>query len=84
MSSPPTRAMATLRTRPPATTPNPDRSFVWVLLLALAGGLVLNLMPCVLPILSLKVLSLAQSGESPSGHAAMPSGTRWACWSRSR
>jgi len=54
-----------LRTRPPATTPNPDRSFVWVLLLALAGGLVLNLMPCVLPILSLKVLSLAQSGESP-------------------
>ncbi len=54
-----------LRTRPPASTPNPDRSFVWVLLLALAGGLVLNLMPCVLPILSLKVLSLAQSGESP-------------------
>ncbi|OBU68032.1 cytochrome C biogenesis protein [Stenotrophomonas maltophilia] len=54
-----------LRTRPPATTPDPDRSFVWVLLLALAGGLVLNLMPCVLPILSLKVLGLAQSGESP-------------------
>ncbi|KAG1400024.1 hypothetical protein G6F59_013233 [Rhizopus arrhizus] len=54
-----------LRTRPPATPPNPDRSFVGVLLLALAGGLVLNLMPCVLPILSLKVLSLAQSGESP-------------------
>ncbi len=54
-----------LRTRPPVTTPNPDRSFIWVLLLALAGGLVLNLMPCVLPILSLKVLSLAQSGESP-------------------
>lgn len=53
-----------LRTRPPATTPDPDRSFLWVLLLALAGGLVLNLMPCVLPILSLKVLGLAQSGES--------------------
>src|SRR5690606_27386780 len=34
------------------------------LLLALLGGLVLNLMPCVLPILSLKVLGLAQSGES--------------------
>ncbi len=30
--------------------------------LALLGGLVLNLMPCVLPILSLKVLGLAQSG----------------------
>ncbi|HEX7770085.1 MAG TPA: protein-disulfide reductase DsbD domain-containing protein, partial [Dokdonella sp.] len=34
------------------------------LLLALGGGLILNLMPCVLPVLSLKVLGLAQSGES--------------------
>ncbi|HEU4664885.1 MAG TPA: protein-disulfide reductase DsbD [Dokdonella sp.] len=34
------------------------------LLFALLGGLVLNLMPCVLPVLSLKVLGLAQSGES--------------------
>lgn len=34
------------------------------LLLALAGGLILNLMPCVLPVLSLKALGLAQSGES--------------------
>lgn len=34
------------------------------LLLALLGGLLLNLMPCVLPILSLKALGLAQSGES--------------------
>ena len=34
------------------------------LLLALGGGLVLNLMPCVLPVLSLKALSLAQSGQS--------------------
>lgn len=32
------------------------------LLLALLGGLVLNLMPCVLPVLSLKALSLAESG----------------------
>ena len=35
-----------------------------ILLLALLGGLVLNLMPCVLPVLSLKALGLAQSGES--------------------
>lgn len=34
------------------------------LLLALLGGVLLNLMPCVLPILSLKVLGLARSGES--------------------
>jgi thiol:disulfide interchange protein DsbD len=51
------------RSLPPATTGTPA-SLVWVLLLALAGGLVLNLMPCVLPVLSLKVLGLAQSGES--------------------
>jgi DsbC/DsbD-like thiol-disulfide interchange protein/cytochrome c biogenesis protein CcdA len=33
-------------------------------LAALAGGLLLNLMPCVFPILSLKALSLARAGES--------------------
>ncbi len=52
------------RTKPPGSVPRTDSSLLWVLLLALGGGLVLNLMPCVLPILSLKVLSLAQSGES--------------------
>lgn len=36
------------------------------LLLALGGGLILNLMPCVLPVLSLKVLGLVGSGESAS------------------
>jgi len=40
------------------------RGLLASLLLALFGGLVLNLMPCVLPVLSLKALSLAQSGES--------------------
>ncbi|MDQ1090821.1 thiol:disulfide interchange protein [Xanthomonas sacchari] len=44
---------------PPAT-----QNLLWILLLALGGGLLLNLLPCVLPILSLKVLGLAQSGES--------------------
>ncbi|RMH92894.1 cytochrome C biogenesis protein [Lysobacter pythonis] len=34
------------------------------LLFALIGGLILNLMPCVLPVLSLKALALAQSGEN--------------------
>ena len=40
------------------------RGLLASLLLALLGGLILNLMPCVLPVLSLKALSLAQSGES--------------------
>lgn len=35
------------------------------LLFALLGGLVLNLMPCVFPVLSLKALSLAESAHSP-------------------
>lgn len=38
------------------------------LLLALAGGMVLNLMPCVLPVLSIKLLSLA---KHPGDRAAL-------------
>ncbi|MEM8724051.1 MAG: thioredoxin family protein [Pseudomonadota bacterium] len=38
---------------------------LWTLILgALVGGLILNIMPCVFPILSLKALSLARAGES--------------------
>lgn len=33
------------------------------LLLAVAGGLILNLMPCVFPVLSLKAISLSQLGQ---------------------
>ncbi|MEO6226408.1 MAG: protein-disulfide reductase DsbD domain-containing protein [Thermomonas sp.] len=47
---------------PPPTTASPG--LLASLLLALLGGLILNLMPCVLPVLSLKVLSVAQSGEN--------------------
>jgi DsbC/DsbD-like thiol-disulfide interchange protein/cytochrome c biogenesis protein CcdA len=36
----------------------------WLLLAAVAGGLLLNIMPCVFPILSLKAISLARAGES--------------------
>ena len=38
--------------------------FALLILMALAGGLLLNVMPCVFPILSLKALSLARAGES--------------------
>jgi len=41
-------------------------TLIGALLAALLGGLILNLMPCVLPILSLKALSLAGTGESPA------------------
>jgi DsbC/DsbD-like thiol-disulfide interchange protein/cytochrome c biogenesis protein CcdA len=42
----------------------PAASLPLLLLAALAGGLLLNVMPCVFPILSLKALSLARAGES--------------------
>ena len=47
---------------------------VWLaLLFAFAGGLILNLMPCVLPVLSLKVLSLVQ-GAGEGRRAALRHG----------
>lgn len=36
--------------------------FGWILLFSIVGGLLLNLMPCVFPILGLKALSLAKMG----------------------
>ena len=45
-----------------------------ILLLALAGGLILNLMPCVFPVLAMKAMGLAQMGGAARGqvrvHAA--------------
>jgi thiol:disulfide interchange protein DsbD len=40
----------------------PAMSLLAALVLAVAGGMVLNLMPCVLPILSVKALALVQHG----------------------
>lgn len=61
----------------PRSTPPPDvlaraqqsggaSTWLLALLAALLGGLILNVMPCVLPVLSLKALSLAEGGR---GHA---------------
>lgn len=48
-------------------SPSPKRmegSLVLMLVFAFIGGLILNLMPCILPVLSIKVLGIAaQSGE---------------------
>jgi len=47
--------------------PVSDMTLMLALLLALAGGLVLNLMPCVFPVLSLKILSfVAMAGDEPA------------------
>ncbi len=52
--------------RPAAAT---GTGLLLALLMALAGGVILNLMPCVLPVLALKALSLADSGERARSHA---------------
>jgi len=52
------------RQPPPANQPPATYPLFASLLFALLGGLILNLMPCVLPVLSLKALSLTNSGES--------------------
>ena len=45
----------------------PQRSFWLMLLSAILGGLILNVMPCVLPVIALKVLGFVnQSKESPA------------------
>jgi thiol:disulfide interchange protein DsbD len=45
----------------------PSLSFLAAMGLALAGGLILNLMPCVLPVLSVKALSLVGHAEASPG-----------------
>ncbi|GLQ45017.1 cytochrome c biogenesis protein [Dyella lipolytica] len=57
-----------------AKSSSPHVSLWYALLLALGGGLVLNLMPCVLPVLSIKAVSVLESGENPArrrSHAVM-------------
>jgi len=44
-------------------TADPGVGFAAAILLALLGGIVLNLMPCVLPVLSIKVLALLEHAE---------------------
>ena len=63
---------------PPPPMPG-DTSLVAILAIAFAGGLVLNLMPCVLPVISLKLLALlrhagAQRGAGRAGLLASAAG----------
>ncbi|MGL5815390.1 MAG: protein-disulfide reductase DsbD family protein [Aeromonas sp.] len=44
----------------PLPLPSQSNSLIWLLGLALLGGLILNLMPCVLPVLALKLGSVLQ------------------------
>jgi thiol:disulfide interchange protein len=61
---PPADATQPAPEAPPASIAQAPLSLIAALLLALGGGLVLNLMPCVLPVLSIKAVSVLESGES--------------------
>ena len=45
----------------------PVQSIWWMIVSAFIGGLILNLMPCVFPVLSIKLLSLMKLSASQSG-----------------
>ena len=65
----PTNAQAlaiTQQTTADANAEGPTVSFLLAVLLALLGGLVLNLMPCVLPILAIKVTHIVQHSKKRS------------------
>ena len=47
---------------------SPGYGFLAILGLALLGGLILNLMPCVLPVLSIKLLSVVSHGGDAPAH----------------
>lgn len=52
-----------------APPPAPVAALLPMIAIAFLGGLILNLMPCVLPILSLKVLSVIRMGGAEKDHA---------------
>jgi suppressor for copper-sensitivity B len=62
------RALVAVAASGPAPAPAGGVSLVAALGFALIGGLILNLMPCVLPVLSLKLLALVgHGGRAPRG-----------------
>ena len=51
----------------PLALPAPEQPLLWLLGAALLGGLILNLMPCVLPVLALKLGTVLQQREREQG-----------------
>lgn len=67
---------AAVRAASAQSVPPPDAAppgFLLALALAFIGGVILNLMPCVLPVISLKVLSFVRSSEK-GGETALRHG----------
>ncbi len=58
----------------PAAAPESDLGLLPALALALVGGLILNLMPCVFPVLSIKALALVREGNHKAEGLAYTAG----------
>jgi thiol:disulfide interchange protein DsbD len=63
----PAAARSAARSAADRSTAETGITLGWAVLLALAGGIILNLMPCVFPILSMKALSFAAHGGGRMG-----------------
>lgn len=59
-----TPPVSALRNSTLNSTSDNGLSLTWVLLFAVAGGIILNLMPCVFPVLSIKALSFTRTHQS--------------------
>jgi thiol:disulfide interchange protein/DsbC/DsbD-like thiol-disulfide interchange protein len=56
------------RAAPPAQAhQEPEHSLIVLMLLAMLGGLILNLMPCVFPVLSIKAISVVEQAKKHPG-----------------
>lgn len=67
-SVPPAPDEALRRNSQSQPTPAPSLTFAAALLGALLGGLILNLMPCVFPVLAIKVTGFARHADDRRGH----------------
>ncbi|RRD58761.1 protein-disulfide reductase [Comamonadaceae bacterium OH2545_COT-014] len=67
-SDPAAAAAAAASPAAPAPTAVPLRLFALALLGALVGGMVLNLMPCVFPVLAIKVLGFTRHADDRRAH----------------
>jgi thiol:disulfide interchange protein DsbD len=63
-SAPPDEGMHASAAKPGRTAP----SLAFALVLGLLGGLILNLMPCVLPVLAIKVFAITDLARADRGH----------------
>jgi len=53
----------------PSTTETPSEFSWWLIIPAILGGLILNAMPCVFPVIALKATSFIAAGQHAKSHA---------------